>query len=709
MSVRGARPVAGVWVRGLTCAALLLAAGLATSGRASGQIGGVSVANQPVSATPAVGGAQVGEGDAITRATRLIDRLAAEGVETAVLVGLATPGERARAAAAGREALEKLSQAEVELSGRAVALQTIDPQRAKRLREFDLRLRVPLYRARAVLLLGVAEGDLARLGGVIDQLEALDPIAVGPAALRRVNLALALYHRALLMGVAPGQESAELDRAVRLIAQMSEWELGPDASRQVPPLVSAEAWFAAVRLLTHRQGSLVWAQAKAVEAESRPPFVGGAQAAEPGLAIRHAQVRAAAMASVWATAGRAAGFAAVVAPIETTVVPARVGLSVEQCRAVREELTGRAALAVLSAGGREQELPTVALVNASGVLAREAGSQARAVELAELALSRSDVGEARPDALTHAALALSAGPGAEGKLRAVEKLCDALDGGLREPRRGAILAALPQLAGEAARAIDAEASQSAATRLKAGEVRLRALKLSGRAAQGGLSIAQALLKTSPSPDAPQLATALGALAAVTPGTPEAQIAGELAASAIEAALVRARRDLVRLPTATSAGQLARVAQLGSDWHGLRAGERAQAARCRVALAEALVASGDARAIEVYRELLSIEPPPESPMLMTIGLARAQRASGDVVGAFQTYRGLTDMLEEEPTKRPEYFMAWADMLGVLAADNQTRHRDGQIRLRIEHLRSLDHELGAPETKEAVEIVEQLIKR
>jgi hypothetical protein len=228
------------------------------------------------------------------------------------------------------------------------------------------------------------------------------------------------------------------------------------------------------------------------------------------------------------------------------------------------------------------------------------------------------------------------------------------------------------------------------------------------------------LGSTPAPDAPQLAAVLGALAAVPADSPQAKAAADLGASAIASAIERARTELARIPTAASAGQLARVAQMGVDWHSSRAtgasaeasasaSDRLSAARSKVALAEALVASGDASAVALYRELLSVEPPPQSPMQMTIGLARAQRASGDVVGAFQTYRALTEMLEEELVKRPEYFTAWADMLGVLAADNPAGHRDAQIRLRIEHLRSLDQELGSPETKEAVEIVEQMLKR
>jgi hypothetical protein len=650
--------------------------------------------------------------DNLTAAMRLVDQLAAEGIETAVLVGLAVPVERARAGSIARQALDKLALAEPELSARAVALGSIDPEKARRLREFDLGLRVPLYRARAALILGVAEGDLARLSGVVDLLETVDPIAVGPAALRRVNLALALYHRALIMGAQPGQAHADIDRAIGLIAKMSEWDLGDDASRQVPPLVSAEAWFAALRMLTHRQASMAWAQGKAMEAQTRPPFVGGARAAEPGLVLRHAQVRSAALASIWASgvSGAGGGFGAVVGPIEATVVPGTLRLTVEQCQAIREELTGRAALALLDGGASEAEVPTLALVAVGGVLARDPAQRERAGRLIAGARARADIGALAPEADMHAALALSHADDGEARVRAVELLNQAVEGGLREPRKSAILAALPGIAKEAS-ALAAKGGDEA-LRARATASQARALRLAGRGATGGLAMAEAELRAAQSgpeggPDAGTLSRALEALGAVPADAPEHARAVELGSAAIDAAIERARRQLLRLPTPEATGNLARVAQMGADWHASR-GARAQSARARVALAEALVAAGDPGAVALYRELLATEPPPESPMLMTIGLARAQRASGDVVGAFQTYRSMVDLLEEEPAKRPEYFVAWADMLQVLAADNASGHRTAQIRARLAHLRSLDPSLGTPEAAETVEMVERLLR-
>lgn len=647
----------------------------------------------------------------MSAATRLIDQLANEGLETAVLVGLPTPGERQRVAQIGREAIARLAQAEVELSSRATTMAAVDPDGAKRIRQFDLAIRLPLLRARAALLVGVAERDLARLSGAVDLLESVDPIAVGPAALRRVNLALALYHRAVLMGVMPGQDSADMKRSVEMLRWIGEARVGDDPASNVPPVLLAEAWFAAVRVFSYKDASLSVAQ-RAGDAESRPPFVGGSSAADPGMLLRHAQVRAAAMASLWSGGGRVSGFPTVIAPIEAAAKPSKLGLNDDQCRAIRDELIGRAAGAVLEAGGNSSELPTAALVAWGGVLAREPGMRGRAIDLLDEACARPDIkviGLAA-EANMHAALALSQSGDAADRVFAVARLIEAIEQGLKEPRRGAILSVLPGLAQQGVLAAEGGSgggSKNPELVAKAGQLRLAALKLAGRGSAGGLALAENELRQHPEPDAEALARALDALSAVASDAPEAARASQLGAAAVEAALVRARKELAKFPTPQSSGALARVAQLGIDWHAARK-EPAGAARAKVALAEALVAAGDKRAVDLYRELLSIEPPPDQPLRMTVGLARAQRASGDVVGAFATYRGLVELLEEEPSKRPEYFVAWADMLQVLASDNATGHRNGQIKLRITQLRSIDPELGSPEAKETIEMVETMIK-
>jgi len=666
-----------------------------------GALGGVG---QP-GAKPAGAVVVAGPADTLAGATRLIDELAVAGLETAVLVGLPTPGERVRVGRVGREALGLLSRAEVELAARASVLVATDPAGARRVREVDLGLRLPLLRARAELLVGVAEGDLARLSGAIDALEGIDPLAVGPAALRRVNLALALYHRAVLMGVPAGRESEDLRRAVEMLRWIGEAQVGSDPTTSVPPVLLAEAWFAAVRVITQREGTLAVAQ-RAGEAEKRPPFAGGSSSADPGMILRHAQVRSAAMAGLWMSAGRAGGFSAVIAPIEVASTPGKLGLSQGQCTAIAEELIGRAAGGVLRAGGTAGELPVGAVVAWGGVLAREPGSRAEAVALLDGALGRADIGDLAPEADVHAALALSQSDDVRDRVRAVARLNRALERGLREPRRGAVLAVLPGLADQGVRG--AEGAGDGALVAEANALRLGAFKLAGRGSAGGLRVAEGELRANPQPSAAVLARVLDALSAVEVGSAEAKRAGELGSAAVVSAVGHGRAVLGKFPTAEAAGELARVAQLGIDWHTGR-GEVGAAARARVALAEALVASGDKRAVEEYRQLLAVEPPPESPLRMTIGLARAQRASGDVVGAFATYRGVVEMLEEEPSKRAEYFLAWSDMLQILSADNAGGHRSVQIRVRINQLRSLDPQLGVPEAREGIEMVEALVGR
>jgi hypothetical protein len=50
-----------------------------------------------------------------------------------------------------------------------------------------------------------------------------------------------------------------------------------------------------------------------------------------------------------------------------------------------------------------------------------------------------------------------------------------------------------------------------------------------------------------------------------------------------------------------------------------------------------------------------------------------------------------------------------MLQILSADNAGGHRSVQIRVRINQLRSLDQQLGVPEAREGIEMVEALVGR
>lgn len=663
--------------------------------------------------------------DPLAAASQQIDALSRQGLETAVLVGLALPSERQSVAKTALAALDQLQQAEMKLSARAIELQATDAKAAQQLRQRDLAVRLPLLRARASLLAGAATGDLSRLSSAIDLLEPLDPIAVAPAAVRRYLLALALYHRAILQGIAPGVADPDLGKAIETLRSMRDWPIGADVNTQIPPALAADVWFAQVHIATHASAQPTIAQ-RAGEIESRPPFVSTDlnQMADPGLFARHAQVRASALASLWAAKPGALTFDDVLRPIEQTMQPARLGLTTPQADEARRSLIGRAAAMAIARGGSQAEMPPAAVVAAGRVLAGDALSRPQAIAILDRAIKRPDLGPLLPEALVYSALALSEREGAapRDQVESVKRLVRALESGLSEPIRSGLLSNLPGYSQRALQAAEKDPARDSRLVSEAMELRLRSLRLAGRAAPGsstsgstGLALAEEELKpVDYKPDAAVLTRVLEALSSVPANSPQSKRASELAAFAINAATQRAQ-ELLRnsADPALGAGELLRAAQAGITWFTTSpiGADPLLASRCRARLAEALAATGQSQAIEIYRELLAVEPPPESPMILTIGLARAQRNAGDAVGAFATYRSMVELLENAQlaSKPPEYFLAWAEMLAILASDNAQGQRDQQIRLRIDLLRTMDANFGTPDARDLIEMVQLSIRR
>jgi hypothetical protein len=663
--------------------------------------------------------------DPLAAASQQVDGLSRQGLETAVLVGLALPSERQTVANTAMAALDKLQQAEMQLSARAIELQALDAKAAQQIRQRDLAVRLPLLRARASLLAGAAGNDLARLSTAIDLLEPLDPIAVAPAALRRYLLALALYHRAILQGVPPGAPDAGLGSAIETLRSMRDWPIGADVNTQVPPALAADVWFAQVHIATHASAQPTIAQ-RAGEIESRPPFVATDvnQMADPGLFARHAQVRASALAMLWASKPGVLSFDEVLKPIEQTMLSARLGLTTPQADEARKALIGRAAALAIARGGSQAEMPAAAVVAAGRVLSSDPLSRPQAVAILDRAIKRPDLGALLPEALVYSALALSERIDAPAKdqVESIKRLVRALESGLTEPIRSGLLSNLPGYAQRALQAAEKDTPRDSRLVSEAMELRLRSLRLAGRSSPGGatsgatgLALAEEELKpVDYKPDAAVLTRVLEALGTVPAGSPQSQRAKELAAFAINAATVRAQEMLRNSADPTlGAGELLRAAQAGITWFTTSAigVDPLLASRCKARLAEALAATGQSQAIEMYRELLAIEPPPESPMILTIGLARAQRSAGDAVGAFATYRSMVELLENAQlaSKPPEYFLAWAEMLAILASDNAQGQRDQQIRLRIDYLRSMDPNFGTPDARDLIEMVQLSIRR
>jgi len=708
---------------------LLAAAGAACA--ATGPLSTAALAQPtvPLAASPSIP-------DAVSAANARVEDLARSGDECALLVGLPSATQRSRCAAVAGEAVQRLQRAEMELTGRIAALRTADPAAAAQLQASELNLRLPMLRARATVIAGVASRNAATLTGAIEQLRALDPIAVAPAAMRRYLLALALYHRDVINGGLPGTPTPDITEAIDLLRSVSDWPIGADPNTQQPPALAAEVRFAMVRVGTHARGDGTIAL-RAGEWEDQPPFVlrsGGTEdeLAEPGLFVRHAEARAAALAALWVARPGKITFEQLIEPIGQSVRSARTAvpataknrelLAQQRAAAIRESLIGRTVASILEAGGSQLELPPWAVVAGAAELARDPGTREVASIILEALLHRKDLGASLPDALFFSAMTLAESDRARDLVEGVKRASRAVDAGLREPRRAVLLSNLPAVAAQAVRRAEAVIPRDPRLIAEANDARIAALRSAGRSLPAGeqgasaVELAKAILRKAGSVDVEiegrtqrvnrvdpaTLADALEALRASK--EPEAK---QLADAAIDAAIAYGRALVTNSTSPIADGQaLVLAAETGLAWVG--ESDRARAALLRVALADGYAAAGDPRAVTQYDLLLATEPPPMSPMLLVIRKARAQRTSGDPAAAFVTLRSLVDMLENAPKCPPEFFIAWADMLEILAADNAGGRRAEQIRLRAAHLRSIDPSLGTPEAAERIDMVEHSLR-
>ncbi|HZW06143.1 MAG TPA: hypothetical protein VFF65_03385, partial [Phycisphaerales bacterium] len=632
--------------------------------------------------------------DAVTAANARVEALAQSGDECAILVGLPSASQRSRASAIAVDAIARLQRAEMELTSRIASLRTTNPAAAADLQAAELGLRLPLLRARAAVIAGVAERNAATLSGAIEQLRSLDPVAVAPAALRRYLLAVALYHRDVIGGGLPGAPSPEVSQAIDLLRSVSDWPIGPDANTQHPPALAAEVRFAMIRVGTHARGDGAIAL-RAGEWEDQPPFIvrdGGSESemAEPGLFVRHAEARAAALAALWVARPGKITFEQLIEPIGQSVRAARMAvpanaknrdvLAQQRAAAIRESLIGRTVGSILEAGGSQLELPPWAVVAGAAELARDPGTREVASIVLEALLRRKDLGDAMPDALFFSAMTLAESERARDLVEGVKRASRAVEAGLREPRRSVLLAHLPAVAAQAVRRAEAVSPRDERLVSEANDARIAALRSAGRAVPSGvptpgagaIELAKAILRKPGMVDVEvdgrtqkvnriDPATLSDALEALRPSKePEAK---QLADAAIDAAVAYGRALVVNSTNPTTDGQaLVRTAETALAWTG--DSDRSRAALLRVALADGYAAAGDPRAITIYEQLLATEPPPMSPMQLVIRRARAQRAAGDPAAAFATLRNLVDLLENAPQRPPEFFTAWADMLEIL---------------------------------------------
>ena len=125
-------------------------------------------------------------------------------------------------------------------------------------------------------------------------------------------------------------------------------------------------------------------------------------------------------------------------------------------------------------------------------------------------------------------------------------------------------------------------------------------------------------------------------------------------------------------------------------------------------------AGDARAEAIYQDLADrAAAGSEMSLRSRLGLGRAQRAAKQTEEAFATLRSLVDELERAAAKRrpatadrhEAYWLAWAEMLEILAADNRDGRRTDVIRLQLNRLSLVDPAFGGGDASRRIKAVRE----
>jgi len=699
----------------------------------------------------------------VEQAAAILDRLARDGSEASVLLGLPTPAQRraaqdgasemlalaARADDAAMRAVERLQARIMDASGDADAVR----ERARaaerslsRLIDAEQAVRIPYFRGRAAVILAALERERAPRDDFIRvALESLGRLRLGtPAAeaARRISLAstllmIAEHDPAFAAPGAAGAVPEPVVQAADLARWVVEQPAGPGGA---DPLTRAQAWMILLRA-TRTRDQLRAAQDAFALAAITEPFVtgdGDRRAADPLLALLVAEAATRAGLALPPT-----GAPSPAAHLDDAFAPMIALLR-------RDDLTlHRAALrpVVLAKIGAATDAlmpldridPTVALARAI-TLARSAAPHSPArTEAAALLKSVADRSGAnadvRADALWELAVLKWEEGGAPAAADAVEALVRLASQLPDSPRAAEAARKAVELGRYTLAQLGAEPGPDAALRDRLSALYARALELAvthapaaSDAAENRLERARLALERPAAGAAPAAATpeeldaALDALEGIPAGDPRAAEADRVAREAIERAITHAAEAVARAAAAEASGagagtllgparerQVA-IARRAVQWASAR--RPSEADRYRLILADALLASGDPRAAAIYEDVASRLPATaDLGASARLGLGRAQRAAGRAEAAFATLRSLTDDLERDAQartpgsrRRPDaYWLAWAEMLEILAADNRDGRRTDTIRLQLNRLALVDPAFGGGAARDRLEAV------
>jgi len=139
----------------------------------------------------------------------------------------------------------------------------------------------------------------------------------------------------------------------------------------------------------------------------------------------------------------------------------------------------------------------------------------------------------------------------------------------------------------------------------------------------------------------------------------------------------------------------------------------------LALADTLaLAPADApEARRLYASLLALRPPLPRAMRIAAQIGAARLATPDSrPAAFTALAALADELDappqdaqpSRPARPPEFWAVWAEMLRLMADDNQNGQRSAQIRLRVRQLRVIDPSLGGGPPAQSITDIERSLR-
>lgn len=609
----------------------------------------------------------------------VLERLSASGADLSILVGLAPEDER--------EAVRPLVMSA--LAGAEAALRALpadDPGRG----------RAGLIAARAGLLAAVlapASESNAQLASSAQLLSETRFDTTAAEALRRVTLAgvkAVMAQRGRSAASIPGSSAppapADPD-TMELLASLLDFPVGDDPLSTAPAAVHAEAL--AWRVIASTPSERPAALAALSEGVQRGPLALRGRA-QWRWEVLEAEVRARA----------AMGALEIARPAS----PREVAEAAEPL--LRAWRAGR--VAQREASDLRGLVSRIALVLARADPAALAAEAASLPQDLMLIWSRARAAGLPGDAHARAVLTrLAAGSSAEapGALAALAGAA-AATGESAVPHWDALLTRFRDSAEarEALRAAAAAAEDSGnPERGVTLEVLLRAAPDDARAPAWRLELAETRADSDP-------AKAFDLLrdipASADPATrAESLAAGTRAARALLSAAKSARRDLV---------PALRAAVGWAEKH-----DPSLRDPLTLALADALaLAPGDApEARRLYGTLLAVRPPLPRSMRVAAQIGAARLATPDTRGAaFAALAALADELDSPPADAPpprparpaEYWAVWAEMLRLMAADNESGQRSAQIRLRIRQLRVIDPALGGGPPAQAIAEIERALR-